>query len=593
MKKNIGFKTKVVVVIFAVMFLGMFMSYYIQQNFMLKMIQDNLKLNMENNLKIISNEIENKKKDLMVKAVIIEKDNAILELFNKNDYNIAQNILLKYIEIYKDVAIEIYDLNGNIITKSLNYSNDMNFNMINNFIKTRKKEKILDSWLVENKNGAYIKSFITIRKNAENIGWVILTYRISDKFLDNIKNRIDMEINIYNNKNRLIGTTMYNKKGVRIKSRKSLNTDREKINFEEKKEELVAVKKNKNLNIKIEVVYRLKEFVKNQQRIRNKIFYLNFLLMLGIVISLNLILGKLIKPVGELIKGLQKIETGNFEYKIEKSSYDELGQAVESFNKMVEKLKENKENEKRIANLDKIASVGRLAASIAHEIKNPLSSISMIANMYYQEFDSIDFTREDFKVISKEINRINDIIERLLDFSRERKIVLKDVDINLLFSELIMLLSKKMMEKGNKLILNSDYKEIYIKADENMLKQAFLNILINSNDSMEKGVVYINIEEKEKNKDKEIKIEIKDNGKGMKPEVLKKAFEPFYTTKTKGSGIGLAVVKKMFDIHRFKCNIDSQSGVGTTITIIIDVEKNKKLTFEGVKYESEILERRD
>lgn len=210
--------------------------------------------------------------------------------------------------------------------------------------------------------------------------------------------------------------------------------------------------------------------------------------------------------------------------------------------------------------------------------------------MYYERFENIDFKKEDFKLISEEIKRINGSIERLLDFSRSYEMKLEKVSMRKAIDSIKELMDKKIAERKNKIYINVEEQMAEIYGDKNLLRQAFLNILMNANEATEGGIISITLHENENNKI----ISFEDTGKGMEKATLEKIMEPFYTTKVKGSGIGLAVVKKIMDIHEFEYRIESIQNQGTNFKIIIDKEKNKRLNIEGFRFkEEEILERRE
>ncbi|RKY31695.1 MAG: hypothetical protein DRP67_02145 [Candidatus Omnitrophota bacterium] len=223
-----------------------------------------------------------------------------------------------------------------------------------------------------------------------------------------------------------------------------------------------------------------------------------------------------------------------------------------------------KQLEEEVRRAEKLASIGVMAAGIAHEIKNPLVSIKTFAQLLPEKFMDKDFRDSFTSVAIREIDRINNLIEQLLTFARRRPTNFQKVNlIDVLKSTLLIFLPQI---ENKKIDVEEDYSSpsISIKADPEKLKQAFLNILINSKEAIEKeGKIVISVREEE---DK-VKMWIKDNGKGMKKEIINKIFDPFFTTKPKGTGLGLSIVAGIINDHKGRISVESEENKGTTVYI--------------------------
>lgn len=229
---------------------------------------------------------------------------------------------------------------------------------------------------------------------------------------------------------------------------------------------------------------------------------------------------------------------------------------------VVENLTEVRKLELAARQSEKMAAVGQLAAGIAHEIRNPLAGISGSIELLSQKNE----TEEDkklSKIILREIDRLNNLITEFLDYSRPEKPPTEKVDLSKLLKEILQ--SVKLGEKKS-VLFKDDLQAVQVLGHEPKLRQAFLNIIVNALQAMEKAP---NPELKVscRKSGNEIIVAIKDNGIGMSAETQKRMFEPFHTTKPKGTGLGLAVTHKILEAHRAAVSVQSQVGLGTEFLI--------------------------
>ena len=217
----------------------------------------------------------------------------------------------------------------------------------------------------------------------------------------------------------------------------------------------------------------------------------------------------------------------------------------------------------------KMASLGQLSANIAHEIRNPLTSIKM--RLYSLEKalkDDID-TKEDISVISEEINRMENTVRDFLDFARPAQPNLRKCDINQILEGTINLISPKANSQNIKLQKNFDAALAEPRVDKEQIRQAFLNIVLNSIEAMPDGGILEITTEKSNDKrlNSVLEIKIKDTGVGMSPDVKRRLFEPFLTTKSEGAGLGLFIASRIIQMHRGTIEVESQVGKGTGMSV--------------------------
>ena len=216
---------------------------------------------------------------------------------------------------------------------------------------------------------------------------------------------------------------------------------------------------------------------------------------------------------------------------------------------------------------EKMAAVGQLAAGIAHEIRNPLASIS--GSIQLLESSVSDLKGEDsklMKIVLKEIDRLNNLISEFLDYVKPDHIPEDPINISLLLSDVLEIV------KVNPNLRQDVEQEVdfatqsIILGDQNKLKQAFLNIVINAYQAMEKvehAKLSVSVRESVSN----LIVTIRDSGQGIEHKNMKRIFEPFHTTKSKGTGLGLAMTHKIFESHQAKIYVESEVGKGTQFII--------------------------
>ncbi|MER2060821.1 MAG: PAS domain S-box protein, partial [Niallia sp.] len=236
-------------------------------------------------------------------------------------------------------------------------------------------------------------------------------------------------------------------------------------------------------------------------------------------------------------------------------------------------ITEKKRTEEVLHRQDKLAAVGQLAAGVAHEIRNPLTSIKG-----YAEFLSMDETEKDrqeyFDIILDEIERVNSIVEEFMVLSKPTVSVLEKRRLLPIIDNVASILDYQL--RKNKIQLHRNYEEhnLLVECDENKLKQVFLNFIKNAVEAMPNGgSIDVTVKREKDN----INIVIKDTGIGMEKEQLKKLGEPFFTTKKDGNGLGLMVSFKIIENLNGKVYIDSELNKGTSFYITLPaVDEEKK-----------------
>jgi two-component system, NtrC family, sensor kinase len=301
---------------------------------------------------------------------------------------------------------------------------------------------------------------------------------------------------------------------------------------------------------------------------------------------------RVVSPLGKLADGVKRVTNGDLKEPVPVEGPGEIAGLGESFNQMEAALLETRLQRRalldsleqqvteRTAELrkahgellrsEKLSSLGKLAASVAHEINNPLAGIltySKLLIRMLQEGAPDEATREQLikrlKLVERETQRCTAIVRNLLDFARERPLTLEDVDVCAAVGEALFLI-KSHVGLQNIRIEQEIPGSLLVQADFGQIRQAFVNILINAIDAMpDGGLLHVAVQELPET----VQIVVKDTGMGIAAEHLNRVLDPFFTTKEKGTGLGLSVVYGIVERHSGKVSIESQVGLGTTVRI--------------------------
>jgi len=218
-----------------------------------------------------------------------------------------------------------------------------------------------------------------------------------------------------------------------------------------------------------------------------------------------------------------------------------------------------------LENLEKEKEIKESLFHLNHEIKNPLAVVNGYLDMIDRTSDKKRIEKYQ-EIIKKEIKRSITIINDFSSFGRLKEIDKEPLDLDLVFEDIIYTFSP-LLKKKNGMIHYENEDEIYINGDYDRLKQGFINLIKNSIESKDKDFLIIDI--KIKKLKKHYKIYVTDNGRGMNSEVLNRIGEPFYSTKQTGTGIGMAYVKKIIELHKGKISYKSKEKEGTTVVVTL------------------------
>jgi signal transduction histidine kinase len=296
-----------------------------------------------------------------------------------------------------------------------------------------------------------------------------------------------------------------------------------------------------------------------------------FSLFVGIIGAL--ILGnQMSRPIKELVTAAESLSGENFKWNAVIDTKDEVGKLALAFKNMTERL--DKSVSARIKS-EKMAVVGQLSSVIAHEIRNPLEPIKGAAELFKIYYPGEKQIMQLAGIIQEEVSRLISFIDNFLDFARPREPDFRDVDLNLLVDKTLILLEKMISDKNIEVSTSLMPDLPLVKGDDSMLKQVFLNIILNSIQAIDRKHGQISVTTDSRNGI--AKLNIKDNGRGINQEFSKKIFDPFFTTKAEGAGTGLTTCQQIIDQHGGEINIKSESGKWTMVQILLPLTQKRDI----------------
>jgi two-component system NtrC family sensor kinase len=317
-------------------------------------------------------------------------------------------------------------------------------------------------------------------------------------------------------------------------------------------------------------------------------------LVLASVIFMAFARYHVIRPVQALVDGTRQVALDRLDTEIRVGTRGELGLLAASFNDMTRSLKRmdlelrslmsdlERQVEERTADLkkaqaalvqtEKLSSLGRLSASIAHEINNPLAGILTFAKLVIRDLEAgppDEPARKEMvrnlALVERETQRCSAIVRNLLDFARDRPLALKEVSVNTVTGEVLQLVSNQAAIQG--LVLEKRLEPVPpIMGDPGQLRQAVLNVVLNACEAMGEGGGTVSVTTRA-SAEGGAEIVVSDTGPGISPEHLPDIYEPFFTTKEKGTGLGLSVVYGIMQRHRGRVEAQSEPGRGATFTL--------------------------
>lgn len=337
-------------------------------------------------------------------------------------------------------------------------------------------------------------------------------------------------------------------------------------------------------------------------------FLILALLITGIMVGFLIVFTRrrIKNPINSIIKASEAVSGGDtsIRLKIEPHLLDDMRMVSEAFNNMLDHINEATEElqnwsqqleykvqkksealseaQNELIHVERIASLGKLSSSVAHEINNPLSGILVYSKLVSKQLNSSEFYHpkkesilKNLKLIETETKRCGDIVKGLLDFSRKDRDDFELIDLHTILNETYRLMRHTIKMEGIAFHIDLKAEKNNVLCSPNQIKQACVAILVNASEAVgENGEITMRTTNPEED---QILLEIIDNGVGIAEHELAHIFEPFYSTKreTSGIGLGLAIVHGIVENHKGRIRVDSKPGKGTTISILLPLSENK------------------
>src|SRR5579863_6989269 len=311
------------------------------------------------------------------------------------------------------------------------------------------------------------------------------------------------------------------------------------------------------------------------------------------------------KPIKALKNGTEHLSLGELGYQIEERSHDEVGELAHSFNgmslqlraaneeivtwaKTLEERVEQKTSELKrahdhVLHVEKMASIGKMAAVVAHEVNNPLSGILTYAKLLRKwvasgqaEHEKREDAIQCLELIAAESRRCGDLVKNLLTLSRTAPMNVQPTDLRTVLDRCLLLVRHQLELGGIQLQVNLAENLPRVPCDPAQMEQVFLALIMNAIDAMPKGG-NLWIEARLSPDETEINIQVRDDGAGIAPDILPQIFEPFLTTKESGRGVGLglAISRGIVERHNGRIDVESELGRGTNFTVTLPAQENQ------------------
>jgi signal transduction histidine kinase len=332
---------------------------------------------------------------------------------------------------------------------------------------------------------------------------------------------------------------------------------------------------NHNLNARVRQTARRLENTESRTLL---IYIVLTLFAVLIAVAVMLMAHWTLRPLRVLREGSRRIGRGDYGHRVAIRARDEIGELAAEFNAMASAVQEREqrliETERLAARAERLATVGRAAAQITHEVRNPLSAIQLNAEMLEEELASVETSppvvesRTLLAAIQREIDRLTDVTEAYLQFARLPRLRLEEDELDLVLRDTVVFLEGEMAADGVTVALELDELPAFV-FDENLIRQALLNLLRNAREAMavDGGTITLSA----RKRCNAVEVAVADTGVGLEPEELKKVFDPFYSTKEKGTGLGLAITNQIIEEHGGTIHAEQREGGGARFVFTLPI----------------------
>jgi len=285
----------------------------------------------------------------------------------------------------------------------------------------------------------------------------------------------------------------------------------------------------------------------------------------GVIVS-----RRLSRPLRRLTQGVRSITEGDYKHRVSVSGDDEVNELAGVFNHMAERLEQLHSLEAELRRRDRLSALGEVAVGIAHEVRNPLGTIKTSAELVRKRDNLSAGDAKLLGYVIDEVRRINNLIDDFLSFARPRAPVIRNLPLSAVVERVSSFCEPELARNGIELTVQDDCPGAMVAADEDHLFQAVLNLVLNAIDAMAKGgrlSIRLGCE------NGLARLSFTDTGPGIPPDIQEKIFNPFFTTKPRGTGLGLAKVFSVMESHQGRVECQSLTGQGATFTLVLPLSE--------------------
>ena len=290
---------------------------------------------------------------------------------------------------------------------------------------------------------------------------------------------------------------------------------------------------------------------------------------LGVVLILSFVV---VRPITRLSESMSQVQHGNLEVTAVPAGNGEINRVVDGFNDMVARLRrarqvEQETQRKHLARVEQLATLGEVAASLVHEIRNPLSGTKAAVDVLASE-EQAEEPRRILRHVSEELRRVDGVVRQLLDYSKPKAPVVGKVDLKTLIDDAIRLASSRAAAQGAVLVWQRRSEPLEVRADADMVLQVIVNLFINALHAAQ-GVTDATVVLSTNIRDGRIACTVRDNGPGVPADKAHAIFKPFVTTKAKGTGLGLATSRRLIELQGGQLTLDNPGQAGASFTFTL------------------------
>ncbi len=273
------------------------------------------------------------------------------------------------------------------------------------------------------------------------------------------------------------------------------------------------------------------------------------------------------RPIAELVSAARRVARTDLEFEVPATGRDEIGTLSRTFNEMLADLRRKKDLEEELRRAEQSAVVGRLASGIAHEIRNPLNFINLSIDHLTEKLAPNREASHILGMIKDEIGRLNQMVSDFLSYGRPARLKLRELDARVLIEEVVALISAQAGEQGVRVEVTSESDaDTTVQGDPEQLRTCFSNLMINAIQAMPSGG---DLKVTLRTRDDNLIVEVEDSGVGILPEHFGQIFEPYYSTKETGIGLGLPLTRKIIEEHGGTVEVTSEPAVGTRFKVAL------------------------